>query len=52
MCDVCLCERRWRSGVECVTCVLCECRWRSGVECVTCVICVCESAGGGAVLSV
>ncbi len=21
MCDVCLCERRWRSGVECVTCV-------------------------------
>ncbi len=23
MCDVCLCERRWRSGVECVTCV-CE----------------------------
>ncbi len=21
MCDVCLCERRWRSGVESVTCV-------------------------------
>ncbi len=36
MCDVCLCKRRWRSGVECVTCV----------------ICVCDSAGGGAVLSV
>ncbi len=21
MCDVCLCERRWRSGVECAMCV-------------------------------
>ncbi len=49
MCDVCLCERRWRSGVECVTCVCASGRRRSGVECVTCVY---ASAGGGAVLSV
>ncbi len=31
MCDVCLCERRWRSGVECAMCV-CASRWRSGVS--------------------